>query len=91
MRIKRCHRRKVESILVQTRANYLLGKKYDGLARHNGGQAVEIVVGSVEEHTLTDGKEDRMSNADVIDAIKHYQEETRKSLIGKNIVEDALK
>ena len=72
MRFKRCHRRNVESVLVQTRTNYLLGKKYNGSARHNGGRAFEIVVGSLEEHILADGKEDGMSNLDVLDAINNF-------------------
>ena len=72
MRFKKCHRRKVESVLVQTQANCLLGKKYDGSVRHNGGRPVEIVVGSLEEHILADGKEDGMSNADALDAINDY-------------------
>ena len=37
MRFKKWKNRKVKSIIMQTHANYLLGKKYDGLARHNGG------------------------------------------------------
>ena len=36
MRFKNWKNRKVKSIVVQTHANYLLGKKYEGLARHNG-------------------------------------------------------
>ena len=91
MRFKRCVCKKVESALVQTRANYLLGKKYDGSVRHNGGRPVEIVVGSLEEHILADGKEDGMSNADALDAINDYREEKGKSLFGKNAVEGALK
>ena len=76
---------------MQTHANYLLGKKYDGSARHNGGRAVEIIVGSVEEHILADGKEDGLSNADVLDAINDFREGKGKSLLGKNAVHGALK
>ena len=90
-RFKRRDRKKVESILIETHANYLLGKKYDGSARHNRGQIVEIVVNSVEEHILADGKEDGMSNLDVLDTINDYREERGNILIGKNVVEGALK
>ena len=61
------------------------------MARHNGGRAVDIIFGSVEEHILADGKEDGMSKVDVLDAINDFREEKGKSLLGKNAVEGALK
>ena len=68
-----------------------MGKKFDGPIRHNGGRAVDITADSIEEHILADGKEDRLSNADVLDAINDFQEKKVKGLLGSNVVTCALK
>ena len=43
----------------------------------------------IEEHNLVDGKEDGLSNADVLDAINDFQEDKGNKLHGSNAVQGA--
>ena len=52
--------------LASNKFTSILGYKYNGSIRHNDGRSAEIKPGSVEEQILADGKEDRMSDVDVL-------------------------
>ncbi|EJK60897.1 hypothetical protein THAOC_18686 [Thalassiosira oceanica] len=90
LRLKGSNRRKVKSVIEQTYEKYLNGEYYTGKVRPGAGRPCDIERGSMEEQILADGKEDGLSNEDVLGNINDWRTDHDLPLLGKNAVKGAL-
>ncbi|EJK62102.1 hypothetical protein THAOC_17300, partial [Thalassiosira oceanica] len=90
LRLKGSNRRKVKSVIEQTYEKYLKGEYYTGKVKPGAGRPCDIERGSMEEQMLADGKEDGLSNEDVLGNINDWRTDHDLPLIGKNAVKGAL-